>query len=71
MQRVPAIDISALLKLEDVRKYCVKHNIVLILLHVMEQPFKAMEKAGFVDDLGINNFTDSIERSFEKSRRNM
>ena len=67
MQRVPAIDISALLKLEDARKYCVRNHITLILSHVTEQPFKAMEKAGFVDDLEIENFSDSIEEALARA----
>lgn len=69
MQSVPAIDVTALQNLEEIRKYCVKHHIVLLLSHVTEQPYRAMEKAGFTVDLGIENFCENMDVALDKAKK--
>ena len=59
MSDVPAMDVSALRKLEEVYRSCKRKNITLILSHVTEQPRRMMEKAGFVVDVGSENFCES------------
>lgn len=67
MRSVPAMDVSALRKLQEVHRACRKHNITLIFSHVTEQPRKVMEKAGFVADVGKNNFCENIDMAIERA----
>lgn len=67
MRSVPAMDASALKKLEEVRKDCERHHVRLLLSHVTEQPYKVMEKAGFVAELGKENFCENIEEALKKA----
>ena len=46
---------------------CKKSNITLILSHVVEQPYRAMEKAGFVDLVGKDNFCKNIDEALERA----
>lgn len=66
MRSVPAMDASALKKLDEVRKDCERKHVRLLLSHVTEQPYKMMEKAGFVDQLGKDNFCENIEDALSK-----
>lgn len=61
MRSVPAMDVSALRKLEEVRTNCKRRKITLLLSHVQEQPRRMMEKAGFAADIGEENFCEHIE----------
>ncbi len=63
MRGVPAMDVSALHSLVEVHKKCKKKGITLIFSHVQPQPFNAMEKAGFVDQVGRKNFCSSIDEA--------
>ncbi len=65
MRAVPAIDSTAMNALENICDACEKRNIRLILSHVNEQPMRAMEKAGFVDRVGRENFRPNIEAALE------
>lgn len=67
MRSVPAMDVSALRKLEEVFKACKRKNIHLIFSHVTEQPRKMMEKAGFAADVGAENFCANIEEALERA----
>lgn len=67
MRSVPAMDVSALRKLQEVHRACRKHNITLVFSHVTEQPRKVMEKAGFVADVGKNNFCENIDMAIERA----
>lgn len=61
MRSVPAMDVSALRKLEEVLEMCKRKKITLLLSHVQSQPKRMMEKAGFVADAGEENFCENIE----------
>ena len=67
MRSVPAMDISGLHALEDVLAVCQKRGITLLLSHVNEQPMKVMEKAGFIEKLGRENFCSHIDEALEKA----
>lgn len=67
MRSVPAMDVSALRKLEEVRVNCKRRKITLLLSHVQEQPRHMMEKAGFVADVGEENFCEHIEAALAKA----
>lgn len=61
MRNVPAIDATGVEMLDKIAKRCKKHNIAVVFSHVNEQPMHAMEKAGFVESIGRENFCDHID----------
>ena len=61
MRAVPALDISAMRALEQLYARCKERNIKLVLSHVNEQPYKTMEKSGFVEKVGKENFRATIQ----------
>lgn len=67
MRNVPAMDITGLDALEEALATCQKRNIHLLLSHVNEQPMRVMEKAGFVEKLGAENFCENINAALERA----
>lgn len=65
MRSVPAMDITALHSLEKVFDTCQDNNVTLVFSHVLEQPKHMMEKAGFVDKVGEQNFRENIDAALE------
>ena len=65
MRSVPAMDITALNALEKVYNTCQEKNVTLVLSHVLEQPRSMMEKAGFIDKVGEQNFRENIDAALE------
>lgn len=61
MRGVPAVDVTALHSLEGLYDTCKKKNIQLLFSHVQEQPYQAMEKAGFTNLVGTDNFRENID----------
>ena len=61
MRGVPAIDVTALHSLRGLYDTCKKKNINLLFSHVQEQPYHAMEKAGFTELVGTDNFRENID----------
>lgn len=69
MSGVPAMDATALRSLESVRRSCAHKGIVMLLSHVQPQPYRVMEKAGFVIDVGEENFCSNIEEALERAEK--
>lgn len=67
MRSVPAMDVTALRKLEEVEAACKRRKITLLLSHVQAQPRHVMEKAGFVADVGEENFCEHIEAALVRA----
>lgn len=67
MRSVPAMDVSALRKLEELHTMCKRKHITLLLSHVAEQPRKMMEKAGFVEGVGEENFCANIQAALSRA----
>ena len=67
MRSVPALDSTALNAMTDLYKNCEKRGITLILSHVNQQPMKVMEKAGFVQKVGQENFCENIDRAIKRA----
>ena len=65
---VPAMDTSALRKLQDLYKSCKRSNVTLILSHVQEQPLHMMTKAGFIAQIGEENVCPNIEHALERAK---
>lgn len=61
MRNVPAIDAAGVEALMGIVKRCEKNNVKVIFSHVNEQPMHAMEKAGFIEHVGKENFCDHID----------
>lgn len=61
MRAVSAIDATAMNSLEQLYKKCQSKNITLVLSHVNEQPLHAMQKSGFYEKVGAENFCAHID----------
>lgn len=60
MRSVPAIDASAMHSLHELTTRAKRKNITLVFSHVNEQPMHVMEKDGFVELIGKENFHKNI-----------
>ena len=67
MRSVPAVDITAMNAMENLYKKCKKDGITLILSHVNEQPLRVMQKSGFYDMVGKDNFCKNIYAAIERA----
>lgn len=67
MRGVPAVDATAMHSLEQLYEDCKRHNVQLIFSHVNEQPYKTMEKDGFVEMVGKENFCKHIDDALERA----
>lgn len=61
MRAVSAIDATAMNSLEQLYKKCNSKGVALVLSHVNEQPLHAMQKSGFYDKVGAENFCAHID----------
>lgn len=61
MRNVPAIDATGVETLMRIVQRCERHGVKVIFSHVNEQPMHAMEKAGFIEHVGKENFCDHID----------
>lgn len=61
MRNVPAIDATGVETLKKIADICDKNNISVVFSHVNEQPISVMEKSGFVDRIGRENFCSHID----------
>lgn len=63
MRNVPSIDITALRSLEELFKRCRKKSITLLFSGVRELPHEVMQKSGFIEKTGEENFCDNIDEA--------
>ena len=63
----PAIDITAMNAMENLYNKCKKDGITLILSHVNEQPMRVMQKSGFYDKVGKDNFCKNIYTAIDRA----
>ena len=71
MRSVSAIDVTAMNALNELYERFSENGIKLILSHVNDQPMRVMEKAGFVDKVGRENFCGHIEGAISLAQRNI
>ncbi|MBR6981978.1 MAG: STAS domain-containing protein [Ruminococcus sp.] len=69
MRNVPAIDATGVEALNRIVKRCEKHNVKVVFSHVNEQPMHAMEKAGFIEKIGKENFCDHIDSALARAEQ--
>ena len=61
MRGVPALDASAMHAMEQLYARCEAAGVQMVFSHVNEQPMKTMEKSGFVEKIGRDNFRPHID----------
>ena len=67
MRGVPALDVTALNALKDLRVRLKRQGITLVLSHVNEQPLRVMEKGGFLEKVGADNICENIDAAIERA----
>lgn len=67
MRSVSAVDATAMHNLEGMLAECEKKHIRLIFSHVNEQPMHVMQKAGFVERVGSENFCAHIDDALKRA----
>ena len=65
MRGVPALDATAMHAMEQLYDRCSERNIKLVFSHVNEQPYRTMERGGFVEKVGKENFRPNIDSALE------
>ncbi|MDR2803226.1 MAG: STAS domain-containing protein [Treponema sp.] len=65
MRSVPAIDSTGIAALESFLMNCRKRKIKLIISEICPQPKSALEKSGFAEDCGHENFMPTLEEAIE------
>lgn len=68
MRGVPSLDATAMYSLEKLYESCKAKGVVMVFSHVNEQPYKTMQKAGFVEKVGEENFCSHIDDALEKAK---
>ena len=67
MRGVPAIDATAMHSFEQLYERCKANGVQLVFSHVNEQPMATMEKDGFVDLVGRENFRPHIDEALKRA----
>jgi SulP family sulfate permease len=67
MRSVPALDATAMQALEELYDRCSAQNVQIIFSHVNEQPYRTMEKDGFIEKVGAENFCRHIDDALERA----
>ena len=67
MRSVPALDSTAMNALQNLVKICESKGITLVFSHVNEQPMRVMQKAGFVELVGKENFQATISDALKRA----
>ena len=67
MRAVPALDSTAMNALHNLTKYCESKGIALVFSHVNEQPRHVMEKDGFKELVGKENFCANITEALNRA----
>lgn len=68
MRSVSAIDATAMHSLTELYEKCKKKGIQIILSHVNEQPKRVMDKSGFSQQIGEENFCEHIDAALERAK---
>ena len=67
MRSVPAIDSTAMNALQDLICVCESKGIMVVFSHVNEQPMKVMQKSGFAELVGEENFCPNISAALKRA----
>ena len=67
MRSVPTIDSTAMNALQDLICVCESKGITVVFSHVNEQPMKVMQKSGFAELVGEENFCPNISAALKRA----
>jgi SulP family sulfate permease len=67
MHDVPAVDSTGITALESFLAQCRHGKIRLILSEMREQPRRALEKAGFIAELGPDNVKETLNDALKQA----
>ena len=67
MRGVTALDSTAMNALIDMAEACEKRDITVVFSHVNEQPMKVMDKAGFTERIGKENYQPNIRAALQRA----
>ncbi|MBE5829766.1 MAG: sulfate permease [Butyrivibrio sp.] len=67
MRGVPAIDATAMHSFEQLYEKCKSNGVQLVFSHVNDQPLSTMEKDGFVELVGRENFLPHIDDALKRA----
>ena len=67
MRNIPALDASAMRAIWAIYEVCKEQGITLLLSHANEQPMQVMEKAGFTEAVGKDNFLSNIDEALVRA----
>ena len=65
MRGVPALDATAMHAMEQLYDRCSQKGIKLVFSHVNEQPYHTMERSGFIEKVGKDNFRPHIDDALQ------
>jgi len=68
LRDVPAIDATGLHVLKEEFKNSKKHGIAFILSDIHTQPLVALERDGFLEEIGENNIFGNIDDALNRAR---
>jgi len=68
MKHVPFMDATGYHALYKTYAYCRKRRILLLLTHIQQQPMSVLEKHGFVELAGKDNFCANIEEALVRAK---
>ncbi len=71
MRSVPAIDATAMKKLEEIVALFEHNDTEIIFSHVIEQPYKVFVKSGLVDKIGEENFVRNIDEALSLANKKL
>lgn len=69
MRNVLSIDDSGISALRQVERFCAKHGIILLLAGVHAQPLIAMERSGFLSEIGEEKVFGNIDDALQYARK--
>ncbi|WML33057.1 sulfate permease [Clostridium sp. OS1-26] len=67
MSKVPTMDATGYHEFETLYDICQNQQKDLVILEAKEQPFHVLQRYGFVDKLGRENFCNNIEEAIERT----
>jgi len=65
---VTAMDATGMNALESVVSRMQRHHRHVILSGIHQQPLQMLKKAGFIDQLGLENFCATFDDSLQRAR---
>ena len=68
MRHVPMVDVTAANAMKDMLRECKKRGIVLLLSGVLEQPRRALDQFGLLEEIGPRNVLNDIDDALVRAR---